>query len=302
MNISKINFAKILRDTLVIGTEGEKKSYSIVNVIGTGELLSSNETLSLEIISSKLGGMIKFKKKKFAAGILRLKDCIHTTACLLFESAKIVIVGAQTHYHSLYACQMYRQIIENAYPNEEWLGRFFISKWNICNIVCSFELTFRPDLTVLIQQAGEIASWAPELFPGCFLLVWIKPKNECKCIRKKKNRSCQCNCRASVFDTGKVNIAGCVNLHDLHIAKYRVEAVLSDPDFLAKDIEPGKRERYHYRRRKILEYVEFVGFKKKRGGGKKTQEEELQEEMEKEIEEEDIISLENLLKIVHEEM
>lgn len=300
MNISKINFAKILNDTLVI-TEKAEKAYSIVNVIGTGELLSPNETLSLEIISSKLGGMIKFKKKKFAAAILRLKDSIHTTACLLFESAKIVIVGAQTRYHSLYACQMYRQIVENTFPNDEWLGRFFIANWNICNIVCSFKLKFRPDLTVLIQQAGEIASWAPELFPGCFLLVWIKPKSECKCVKKKKNRSCQCNCRASVFDTGKVNIAGCVNLPDLHIAKYRVETVLSDPEFLAKDIEPGKRERYHYRRRKILEYVEFVGFKKKKKKKEEEEEEEeneLLKEMEVEIEHEDIISLENLLKHV----
>jgi TATA-box binding protein (TBP) (component of TFIID and TFIIIB) len=295
MNISRINFNKILYDTLVIEKDEENKAYSIVNVIGTGELLSPNETLSLEIVSSKLGGMIKFKKKKFAAAILRLKDPIHTTACLLFESAKIVIVGAQTHYHALYACQMYRQIVENAYPNEEWVGRFLISKWNICNIVCSFKLEFRPDLTVLMQQAGEIASWNPELFPGCFLLVWIKPKNECKCTtKKKKNRSCQCNCRASVFDTGKVNIAGCVNLKDLHIAKYRVETVLSDPDFLATDIEPGKRERYHYRRRKILEYVEFVGFKKNRK--KKEEEEEEEEEVEEVEEEEDIISLENLLK------
>jgi hypothetical protein len=73
-----------------------------------------------------------------------------------------------------------------------------------------------------------------------------------------------------------------------------VETVLSDPDFLAKDIEPGKRERYHYRRRKILEYVEFVGFKKKRRKDDEDEEEEEEEVIQEE--EEDIISLENLLK------
>jgi hypothetical protein len=80
---------------------------------------------------------------------------------------------------------------------------------------------------------------------------------------KKKNRSCKCNCRAILFDTGKVVITGCEKQSDVNIAAERIQALFSDEVMHDKDYTSGtSTERFRARREKIIQaaYIEFTGW------------------------------------------
>lgn len=254
-----------------------QKPLHIDNVVGTVELLNPGESICLETLSLHLNGMAKFQPKKFVATMLRIKDSISTTTCLTFAKGEIVVVGAKTKHHSLLACHIYRQFIERVpgvFMSEEQgilgvhnlVNRTQFNHWGICNIVTHYNLQCKPDLRHLSQIAPDICDWNHELFPGLRLLVWTSPKNQCKCvIRKKKNRSCKCNCKAILFDTGKVVITGCERHRDVNIAAERIQALFSDEGMHDKDYTAGtSTERFRARREKIIEaaYIEFTGWYK----------------------------------------
>jgi len=266
--MSRINIKQVLEETVALDIKSTKTH--IVNVVGTVELLKQGESLCLEAISVALSGMVKFEPKRFAAVVLRIKDSISTTACLVFRSAKFVIVGAKSKYHSLYAAQNYRQIIEpieGVYRNGDHLGVFNLvgrtqfNKWGIRNIVAHSDLGCRPNLKILTELASEIMAWDPELFPGLKLLVWLKPKNLCKCVKKKKNKSCKCNSRVLLFDTGKTVYTGCKTLADVNRSADLVQTLLLDINLHEK--EAIEQDRFNARRKKILDaaYIEFAGFR-----------------------------------------
>lgn len=220
-----------------------------------------------------LSGLIKYAPKKFAAAIMRIKDSISTTTCLVFRSAKIVVVGAVTYYHSLLACQRYRLLIESVgavYRGENGhLGvynltnRMQFKEWRITNIVAHVNLGRRPDLKILSELVADLTAWNPELFPGLKLLVWLRPKAECACVKRKKNKSCKCNCRALIFDTGQIIITGCDTLQNLNLARYRIVSILENEDLHDRDVVVRGRN-FESRREKIIKaaYVEFVGWTK----------------------------------------
>ena len=198
--MSKINFKKILDSTVPLTSDCNLR---VTNIVATVQLLGPNESICLESLAMNLSGLIKYAPKKFAAAIMRIKDSISTTTCLVFRSAKIVVVGAVTYYHSLLACQRYRLLIESVgavYRGENGhLGvynltnRMQFKEWRITNIVAHVNLGRRPDLKILSELVADLTAWNPELFPGLKLLVWLRPKAECACVKRKKNKSCKCN-------------------------------------------------------------------------------------------------------------
>ncbi len=109
---------------------------------------------------------------------------------------------------------------------------------------------------------ADLSNWNPELFPGLKLLAWLRPKSECMCQKKKKNKSCKCNSRVLLFDTGKAVFTGCKSLDDVNKTRYIIEQLMSDTDFHEKDDEPTRKDRFESRRDKIIKaaYVEFVGW------------------------------------------
>ncbi len=269
--MSKINFRKLLDETEPL--ERNNCNLRINNIVGTVKLLNDKETLCLESIACLLGGLVKYAPKKFAAAILRVKDFISTTTCLIFRSAKIVVVGALTKHHSLYACQMYRQMIEEVtgvYSHNgnlgiyDLIGRTQFKEWRVTNIVADYNVGHRPDLKLLTEMLADVSNWTPELFPGMKLKVWLKTKEDCKCIKKKKNKSCKCTSRVLLFDTGKAVFTGCKSLSDVNITRQRIQELLIDTDFHDKDDEPMRKKRFESRREKIIKaaYVEFLEWKK----------------------------------------
>jgi TATA-box binding protein (TBP) (component of TFIID and TFIIIB) len=110
-SMTKINFSTILDQVVPLASCGSK--LRINNIVGTVKLLGDGESICLESIAARFGGLVKYAPKKFAAAILRVKDPISTTTCLAFRSGKIVVVGAHSEDHSLCACQKYRRMIES---------------------------------------------------------------------------------------------------------------------------------------------------------------------------------------------
>ena len=267
--MSRINFAKLLNDTLPL--ENSATKLRINNIVGTVKLLGDGQSICLESIAAHYGGLVKFAPKKFAAAILRVKDSISTTTCLAFRSGKIVVVGALSENHSLCACQNYRRMIEQVeiiYANGGSLGPYNLinrtqfKDWRVTNIVADFDIGYRPDLKVLAELLADLSNWNPDLFPGLKLIVWIRPKSECVCVKKKKNKSCKCNARVLLFDTGKAVFTGCKSLSDINQIRFRIEELMSDEIFHDKDDEPTRKDRFESRREKIVKaaYVEFVGW------------------------------------------
>lgn len=244
--------------------------HHIVNVVATVNILSPNEFLCLESMALQLSGMIKYEPRRFAAAVLRIKDSIATTTCLVFRSGKIVVVGTLTKYHSIYACHLYRQVIESVesvYKQDDWLGLHTLSgrtqfkQWGIWNMVAHDSLPQRPDLKILSDMISELASWTPELFPGLKLLVWLKAKHECECKTIKKNKSCACNCRALIFDSGKVVITGCKDTYSVALARDRIRMLLGDEELQDRSgLVLPKNLRFQSRRQKLLSFVEFAGW------------------------------------------
>lgn len=203
------------------------------------QLLEEGYSLCLESLSLYLNGMAKYRCKSFAATVIRVKDSISATTCLVFRSGNINVVGAQSVYHSLLACQIYRQIIESVpaiYSNPEeggklgmydLVGRTVFSNWSISNIVANYNLNCQPNLRYLSSIAPEISAWKHDLFPGLRLLVWLSPKDQCRCA---SGGGCRCNCRAIIFDTGQVVVIGCKDIVSLNMCLSRIRLLFSDTD------------------------------------------------------------------------
>ena len=269
--MSRINFKAVLDKVIPLEDSLPDTSFHIVNIVGIVHLLNPNEGLCIESLSLYLGGMAKFVPKTFAAAILRTKDTISTTTCLAFRSGKLVCVGALTKYHSLLACQTYRQIIEKipgVYRDGDKLrtsdlsGRTQFMNWGIQNIVAHDDLHCRPNLKYISESIPEISNWNPELFPGLKLLVWLHPKKDCMCKTKKKNNSCKCNIRVLLFDTGKYVETGCTDIQSLLLGAQSIQNSFADDIYKDQHDDDGVN-RFEARKQKIKEsaYLEFAGWR-----------------------------------------
>jgi TATA-box binding protein (TBP) (component of TFIID and TFIIIB) len=239
----------------------------ISNVVAKVDLLGPKETLCLESIALYWTGVVKYEPKKFAAVIIPLKDRIRATTGLLFNSGKLIIVGASTKHHSLYASQVLRWMVEQVpavYRGPEGkLGlynlenRILFDNWFISNFVGSCTLPYRPNLKVIVTILGELASWNPGLFPGLPLRIWLTPKSDCKCPKKKKNKPCRCRSTVLIFDTGKIVITGCRSFENINKTLYLLNILLSDCSMQDQSAEIPRHQRFEERRRKLVDLIEI---------------------------------------------
>jgi hypothetical protein len=139
-------------------------------------------------------------------------------------------------------------------------GRMIFAEWHVTNIVTNVILPYRPNLRALVEFVGDVTSWAPGLFPGLKLLTWLKPRHLCQCKRRKKNKSCECNCRALVFDTGKMIITGCETISQVHQANTLLQQFfIENRDLLEDRVElPDRKDRFQARHLRAINFVELI--------------------------------------------
>jgi TATA-box binding protein (TBP) (component of TFIID and TFIIIB) len=256
-------FSKALEDTQVLSTIPDSR-FKVVNVVSKVDFLEPGEMFVLKTIAISLSGMAKYQPKRFAAVILHAIDSVGSTACLVFQPGKVVIVGAATEYHAMYAAQSYRLILENivsAYkdPDTDRIGLYSLegrtqfTNWHTWNMVVNAKLENRPNLKNLVDALGDVSNWNPELFPALKMLIWLRPKDSCTCKSKKRNKSCNCNSKSLIFDTGKMVITGCKNTHDLNLSFHRISSLLDqNTDMHETDELLPRNQRFKARQQKML--------------------------------------------------
>jgi TATA-box binding protein (TBP) (component of TFIID and TFIIIB) len=272
--MSRINTKEILNRVVPL-KKVSNDNFHIVNVVGIVHLLNQGEGICIESLSLYFGGMVKYAPKCFAAAVLRIKDIISTTTCLVFRSGKLVCVGALTKYHLLLACQTYRQLLEKVIGiyrdkvtyklrNINLEGRTQFTNWGIQNIVAHDNLNCKPNLKYIAKIIPEVANWNPELFPGLKLLVWIKKKASCCCLKKKKNNSCQCNLRVLLFDTGKYVTTGSTDIESIAMGTHIIKTLFSDNEYLnTMDPAMNHLSKFQTRNQQIINdaFIEFAGYR-----------------------------------------
>lgn len=260
-------FHQTLEKTPSLESRLSSPQLHIDNIVANVALLRDGDFMYLDALSLALSGMIKWDVHKFVAAVLRIKDCISTTTCLVFRSGKMVVTGAKTLHHSIYACHLYRRIIEgveavyrlnHTLGLYNLLGRTHFLGWKVTNIVMSDTLTKRPDLKRIAQMLGDTAAWTPQVFPALRLLVWLRPKLSCRCQSDKKNRSCACTCKALIFDSGKIVIAGCKTTTEVRIGHDLVVDLCDEGEFQEQNLTfIPKHLRFNARKKKALDAIEF---------------------------------------------
>lgn len=262
MNRSEI-FKKAIDETKTLSIE-PNPDFRVVNVVSKVELLAPQEFFVLKTIAISLSGMAKYQPKRFAAVIIHTRDAIGSTTCLVFQPGKLVIVGASTEHHALYAAQIYRLKLEeivapyrdpetNTIQLHSLEGRTQFANWRTWNMVVNAQLKNRPNLKNLVDALGDVSNWNPELFPALKMLIWLRCKDLCKCKSKKRNKSCDCNAKSLIFDTGELVITGCKTIHDLNLCYHRISSLLEQDQTLHEtDALLPRNQRFEARRQKML--------------------------------------------------
>jgi len=270
--MSRINFKAILDEVVPLNEIKTTSQFHIANIVSTVELLDFGETVSLESLSLLYNGVIKYQPKLFAAAILRVKDLVSVTTCLIYRNGKLVVVGAKSYYHAVMVCQMYRQMIEKAVGvykqkqngclcNSNLIGRTLFKNWNVRNIIANDTLQFKPNLKRLIEIIPEISNWNPDLFPGLILNVWLSPKRKCHCIVKKNDGTCTCCVRALVFDSKKFIITGSKTVQAAMKARHIIIELFDEESLQDHSVYDQSLNNFQKRKQKILEAaeIEFTG-------------------------------------------
>jgi len=263
-----------------------KPEVSYSNIVTVTQLLR-NHSMPLESIFSQCpAGHIKSTPRTFPGVYFKVKDNIGTCTHMLFRSSKMNTVGASCVEHARYSVQCIRQYIEHITgvfktPEDSVIctsleGRLTLVRFNVVLMVANASLGVLPNLRHVMDVAPDLAKWNPELFPGLKFLVWISPRNQCKCpdsSKKKNSRNCRCNVNVSIFDTGKMIITGGRNISVVNKALELLKIIFSDTDYQNKSELSEKHLRFEARRKLLLdqEYIEFSGFAKKRGRKEQTQ-------------------------------
>jgi len=265
--MSKINFNEILDSVVPLHTIKPHNHFHIANVVSTVELLNIGETICLESLSLLYNGMIKYQPKVFAAAILRVKDPIAVTTCLVYRNGKLVVVGSKSRHHAIMVCQMYRQMIEKSvgvYTNKEGklcnsdlIGRTLFKNWTIRNIIGNDILEHKPNLKKLVEVIPEITNWNPDLFPGLVLHVWLSPKKDCHCIIKKDDGRCDCTVGALIFDSKRFLINGCKDMKACQRARKIIADLFYEESLQDHSVYDKSINNFQKRKQKIIEAGEI---------------------------------------------
>ena len=239
------------------------ESTRITNIQSTVVIIDKGCLLQLKSIVLSLSGMAKHNPKRFAAVIIRAYFGVHVTTCMVFDSGKIVVIGALSLEHSRYAAQMYRRMISNVkslYYDSKTNKHIFtdlslrskFDDFGVHNIVATTKLKYGINQKSFRDTKQRDANYEPESFPGCPFLVWIRPREKCQCEKKKATAkySCDCNIQTSLFGSGKINLTGSKSIRDTNRAKHIIMHLTKNFS-QSKKIVP-KEKRFQLRRQAIF--------------------------------------------------
>jgi len=141
-----------------------------------------------------------YEPKKFTGLVMRIKE--PKTTALIFNTGKIVVLGAKTEEDSKKACRKYAKIIKS-------LGfEVILKNITIQNMVGSCDIKFQIPLIPLSLHMKKYLNdsriaYEPELFPG--LIYHYLSSNSNNDDQIKENES---NIVFLIFESGKIVIAG----------------------------------------------------------------------------------------------
>ncbi len=233
----------------------------ITNVVSKVFFVRRGQTINIHAILTQHPTQCKFDPKKFPAVIIKLKDDF-SCAGLIFNTGKMMIVGAKTKYQSLLGSHQCRKLIEQveAPYRDPATGEITIQTlenklaytyFQVENMMANVYVGGFPNLAMLFRDLPRISNWNPELFPALKIIIWKTAKRDCTCA-KKRNMSCACNITVSLFDTGKMNISGCRNHSDVNYARKHMLTILDNDQYQDKGVLVSKEKRFDERRRKLL--------------------------------------------------
>jgi len=130
---------------------------------------------------------IEYNPTKFGAAIKRIKK--PRTTCLIFSSGQLIITGAKSMAESCKAARIFARKIQKARNNLQIKTKFV--NFNICNIVASFCLKRKIQLTELYNSRKSNCTYVQESFPGLKYKPYLDE-----------------NVIAIIFNSGKVIITG----------------------------------------------------------------------------------------------
>lgn len=108
---------------------------------------------------------VQYTPKRFAAGVLRLRD--PKTTCLVFASGKAVCTGATTEQFAQMASLKFVMLLQRHG------AQVAFQNFRIQNIVAAAHCNFRVDLNKLSDTVNGFCSYEPALFPGLMYRVKV---------------------------------------------------------------------------------------------------------------------------------
>lgn len=254
--------------------ELERDALQYNNFNTTLRILPENYVLPLEnILAHNSGGFLKCTPRLFCAITIRLKTVLGICTHLIFRSGKMNVVGAKTLGYARYSAhyvRLYVASIVGPFLNGD---KIYLSNLNGCTvfegfrvrlIVVSANLKCLPRLDYLLDVAPDVAKWNPGLFPGMQFRVWISPRHECTCVKKRGKVGCKCNVRVILFDTGNIVITGSRTFADVNTTLELLRNLFSNEEFLMKDPLVDSSQRFEARKQLLLKKIEFTGFTKRK--------------------------------------
>ena len=106
---------------------------------------------------------MEFNARRFAAGILRLRD--PKTTCLIFASGKGVCTGAKTESQSQLAAVKFVTLLQRAGI------KVYLQNFKVQNIVSAAHCPFTLNLKHIAETVSGMCSYEPNLFPGLMYRV-----------------------------------------------------------------------------------------------------------------------------------
>lgn len=132
------------------------------NVVATFEMGITGINLQQLVLKCPF---VQYTPKRFAAGVLRLKD--PRTTCLVFASGKAVCTGATTEQLAQMASLKFVLLLQKQGVNVNFCN------FKVQNIVSAAHCNFKVDLRKLADTVNGFCSYEPALFPGLMYRVQV---------------------------------------------------------------------------------------------------------------------------------
>lgn len=132
------------------------------NVVATFDMGTSGINLHNLVLNCPF---VQYTPKRFAAGVLRLKD--PRTTCLVFASGKAVCTGATTEQLAQMASLKFVMLLQKHGIEVRFCN------FQVQNIVAAAHCNFKVDLCKLADTVNGFCGYEPALFPGLMYRVQV---------------------------------------------------------------------------------------------------------------------------------